>query len=69
LFPRDFSWQPYVTAVNPGGEDHLLHLLRSRELVRILEEDPGRLLNEKFLAACTTAPGWWARVTPHLLYS
>ena len=69
LFPQDFSWQSYPTAVNPGGEDHLLHLLRSRELVRILEGDPGRLLDQKFLTRCTTAPGWWTRVTPYLLYS
>jgi len=69
LFPGDFSWQAYPTWVNPSGESHLLHLLRSRGLVRLLEEEPERLLEGDLLERQTRAPGWWERARPFLLYS
>lgn len=69
LFPGDFSWQAYPTWVNPSGESHLLHLLRSRGLVRLLEEEPEALLEGDLLERQTPAPGWWARACPFLLYS
>ena len=68
LYPREFSWAPYPTAVNPGGLNHLLHLLRCRRLVEALEGDPGRLLDGEALAMGIEAPGWWDRARPHLLY-
>ncbi len=67
LYPQAFRWTPYPTQANPSGKGHLLHLLRSAELTRILEKEPGTLSRER-VAEATRAPGWWERVDPHLLY-
>lgn len=68
LYPEDFSWRPYPTAANPSGEGHLLRLLRSRDLVRRLEEAPRTLLEGDGVPRGIDAPGWADRVRPHLLY-
>jgi uncharacterized protein YbbC (DUF1343 family) len=68
LWPEDFSWEPYPTAANPSGQDHLSTLLGSHQLAGILEDDPVAL-SEEAIREATAAPGWWERAEPHLLYS
>ncbi len=67
LHPGDFRWTPYPTMVNPEGRHHLLRLTGSRRLVDALEGRP-RTLDRGSLTELTRAPGWWERVSPHLLY-
>jgi len=67
LHPGDFQWTPYPTMVNPEGRHHLLRLTGSRTLVDAMEGRSGPLDGER-LTELTRAPGWWERVTPHLLY-
>lgn len=67
LQPRGFRWAPYPTMVNPEGGHHLLRLTGSRTLVDALQGRPDSLKGEG-LRELTRAPGWWERVTPHLLY-
>jgi uncharacterized protein YbbC (DUF1343 family) len=67
LWPNRFSWNPYPTAVNPGGGEHLRRLLARRAVVERLERIPGTL-DEHTILEWTAAPGWWDRAAPHLLY-
>ncbi len=67
LWPDQFTWAPYPTAVNPSGKDHLFRLLGTAEAVDALERIPGTI-GEAEIKGWTEAPGWWDRVAPHLLY-
>ena len=67
-WPEGLRWAPYPTSANPSGRDHLFRLTMCREVVQRMEWDPPRLQDSE-VAALTRAPGWWERVTPHLLYS
>ena len=67
LWPGRFRWSSYATAANPGGRDHLLRLTGSAAAVKILEEAPSEMTQDR-VTELTEAPGWWARAEPHLLY-
>ena len=67
LFPDRFSWTPYPTQANPGGEDHLLRLVGRSDVVDVLERTP-ESVDEKTVFRWTRVRDWWDRADPFLLY-
>jgi uncharacterized protein YbbC (DUF1343 family) len=68
LWPTQFSWEPYSTAANPSGKDHLKRLVGSEVIANVLENDPGGVTSD-LVQEWTDPGGWWERAEPHLLYS
>ena len=64
--PQHFLWEPYKTAVNPSGENHLDKLLGINNAQKLFD-----LTLPQFVATCTKithTPNWQEQMIPYLLY-
>ena len=64
--PQHFLWEPYKTAVNPNGENHLDKLLGINNAQKLFD-----LPLPQFVATCTKithTPNWQEQMIPYLLY-
>jgi len=64
--PQHFLWEPYKTAVNPSGENHLDKLLGINNAQKLFD-----LPLPQFVATCTKithTPNWQEQMIPYLLY-
>jgi uncharacterized protein YbbC (DUF1343 family) len=64
--PQHFLWEPYKTAVNPNGENHLDKLLGINNAQKLFD-----LTLPQFVATCTKithTPNWQEQMIPYLLY-
>ena len=64
--PQHFLWEPYKTAVNPSGENHLDKLLGVNNAQKLFD-----LTLPQFVATCTKithTPNWQEQISPYLLY-
>lgn len=64
--PQHFLWEPYKTAVNPSGENHLDKLLGINNAQKLFD-----LTLPQFVATCTKithTPNWQEQISPYLLY-
>ena len=66
LHPREFTWQPYKTSVNPTGTDHLNKLLGIPDSEALFELPFPKFLQKATLL--TTDQSWKMEIEPFLLY-